>query len=137
MDVNCLFCRIVAGELPSRRVYADDAAVAFLDLAPFHRGHTLVVPRTHVVDLLDGSGSMASLGPAIDATARMLVDRFDADGLNLVSSAGAVAGQEVQHLHVHLIPRYADHPGGPAVFDTDTDHSAEALDAVHRQITGS
>lgn len=133
---SCVFCRIVAGELPSRQVHADDAAVAFLDLAPFHRGHTLVVPRAHVVDLLDGPGTLAALGPAVDATAALLVDRLGADGINLFSSAGAVAGQEVPHLHLHLVPRYADRPGVRALFDRDADDSAEALDAVHRKLTG-
>lgn len=133
---ECVFCKIISGDLPSRQVHADDVAVAFLDLAPFHRGHTLVVPREHVVDVLDGPGTMAALGPAIDVTSRLLVDRLAADGLNVVSSAGRVAGQEVFHLHVHLVPRYASCPGGPALFDRDADDSAAALDAVHQQILG-
>lgn len=135
-DSGCLFCKIINGELPSRQVHADDTAVAFLDVAPFHRGHTLVVPRDHLVDVLDGPGTLAALGPAIDTAGRLLVDRLDADGLNLFSSAGSVAGQEVFHLHVHLVPRYASRPGARAVFDRDADDSAEALDAVHRQILG-
>ena len=108
---DCIFCRIVAGEIPSRQVYADDEAVAFLDVGPWQRGHTLVVPREHVADLLSDPPMLARIGPAVDATARLLVDRLGADGLNLLSSARPVAGQEVFHLHVHLVPRYADRPG--------------------------
>ncbi len=136
-DQSCLFCGIVAGRVPSRQVYADDAAVAFLDINPFHRGHTLVVPRDHVVDLLDGPGTLAELGPAIDRTARLLSSRLDAAGLNLFSSAGAVAGQEVFHLHVHLVPRYPEHPGAAGMLERDADASAEALDEVHRVLTGA
>jgi histidine triad (HIT) family protein len=110
-DPDCLFCRIVAGEIPSRQVYSDDHAVAFLDIGAWHRGHTLVVPRRHVPDLVTGDPALAEIAPAIDTVARLLVDRLHADGLNLMSSAQAVAGQEIFHLHVHLIPRYADSPG--------------------------
>ncbi|MGI8458660.1 MAG: HIT family protein [Propionibacteriaceae bacterium] len=131
--MSCLFCAIVAGEVASRQVYADDRAVAFLDLQPWHRGHTLVVPRRHVHDLLDGKPSLAEIGPAIDATARLLVDRLGADGLNLLSSARPTAGQEVFHLHVHLIPRYADTPGLRYLITPNAVEEAE-LDAVQAQI---
>jgi histidine triad (HIT) family protein len=110
-DPDCLFCRIVAGEIPSRQVYADDAAIAFLDINPWHAGHTLVIPRRHVADVTSEAAALPEIAPAIAATARLLVDRLGADGLNLLSSAGATAGQEVFHFHVHLVPRYADRPG--------------------------
>ena len=109
--MSCLFCRIVAGEIPSRIVYSDDVAIAFLDIAPFHPGHTLVIPRRHVDGLLDDPTALAEIAPAISATAALLSERLEADGINLLGNTGAVAGQEVFHLHVHLIPRYADRPG--------------------------
>ena len=120
-DPDCIFCRIVAGEVPSRQVHADGEAVAFLDVAPWQRGHTLVVPRRHVVDLLTDPPMLARIGPAIDATARLLVQRLAADGLNVLSSAKPAAGQDVFHLHVHLIPRYADRPGLAALRPADPD----------------
>jgi histidine triad (HIT) family protein len=134
--VSCVFCAVVAGEVPSRRVHEDEHAVAFLDLAPLHRGHTLVVPRRHVDSLLDGPPVMAEIGACVDATARLLVDRLGADGLNLVSSAGPVAGQEVPHLHVHLLPRYAAAPGLAHLLGTRAEASDADLDAVHAQLTG-
>ena len=130
--MDCLFCRIVAGEVPSRQVYADDAAIAFLDISPWHVGHTLVVPRRHVSDLLAGPGVLAEIAGAIDATSALLVDRLGADGLNLLSSAGATAGQEVFHLHVHLVPRYAHRPG---LRELMTREAAVDLDEVHRRLT--
>lgn len=135
-DQDCVFCKIISGEFPSRRVYEDDHAIAFLDLQPWHRGHTLVVPRAHVTSVVEGAPVMAQLGPAIDACARLLVDRLGADGLNLSSSAGAVAGQEVFHLHVHLIPRYADAPGLRNLINPQPAEPAE-LDAVLAQINGA
>jgi histidine triad (HIT) family protein len=110
-DDSCIFCAIVAGRVPSWQVYADEHAVAFLDVSPWHRGHTLVVPRRHIPDLVTGAPALAEIAPAVDAVARLLTRRLAADGLNLLSSAGPVAGQEVRHLHIHVIPRYADEPG--------------------------
>jgi histidine triad (HIT) family protein len=133
--VSCIFCAIVAGEIPSRRVHSDEHAVAFLDLAPLHRGHTLVVPRRHVDSLLDGDPAMAEIGDCVDATARLLVDRLDADGLNVVSSAGRVAGQEVFHLHVHLLPRYAEAPGLAHLLGAREGATDAELDAVHARLT--
>ncbi|MFT3831736.1 MAG: HIT family protein [Micropruina sp.] len=115
----CLFCSIVAGDIPARRIYQDDRAVAFLDINPWKRGHTLVIPRRHVDDVLDADEALTEIAPAIASTSRLLVERLGADGLNLLSNAGAVAGQEVFHLHVHLVPRYADDPGLRTLFDRD------------------
>jgi histidine triad (HIT) family protein len=131
---DCLFCKIVSGAIPSRRIYEDDHAVAFLDIGAWHRGHSLVVPRRHVPDLVTGEPSLSDISPAIDAVARMLVDRLAADGINLLSSTGSVAGQEVFHLHVHLVPRYAAEPGLDKMI-TRAPVSAEELDAVYRQIS--
>ena len=132
-DPTCLFCRIVAGEIPSRQVYADDAAVAFLDLEPLKTGHTLVVPREHVSDALAGPQVLAAIAPAIAATGRLLQDKLKATGMNIVSNVGADAGQSVFHLHVHLVPRYADDPG----MSTLLVRAAETdLDAVAARISG-
>lgn len=109
--MDCLFCRIVAGEIPSRQVYADEAAIAFLDINPWHVGHTLVIPRRHLEDLTSDPAGLPEIAPAIAATSKLLIERLGADGLNLLSSVGATAGQEVFHLHVHLVPRYAHRPG--------------------------
>lgn len=133
-DPSCIFCKIIVGDIPSRQVYADDKAVAFLDVGPWSRGHTLVIPREHVADLVTDPPQLSAIGPAIDATARLLVDKLHADGLNLLSSAKPVAGQEVFHLHVHLIPRYADKPGLRNLIGPDPKAAAD-LDAVHAEIT--
>lgn len=131
---DCLFCKIVSGVIPSRRIYEDDHAVAFLDIGAWHRGHSLVVPRRHVPDLISGEPSLSDISPAIDAVARMLIGKLAADGINLLSSTGSVAGQEVFHLHVHLVPRYAAEPGLDKMINR-TPVSAEELDAIYQQIS--
>lgn len=108
---DCLFCRIVEGTVPSTKVYEDADAYAFLDIAPFKAGHTLVVSKTHVPDALADAGVLASLAPAISTVGALLTERLGASGLNILTNVGEVAGQSVFHLHVHLIPRYADDPG--------------------------
>jgi histidine triad (HIT) family protein len=133
-DPSCLFCRIVAGEVPSRQIYADEHAVAFLDIGAWHRGHSLVVPRRHVPDLVTGPRVLPEIAPAVDAVARLLVRTLAADGVNVLSSAGAVAGQEVFHLHVHVVPRYADEPGLARLVTHDPVPDGE-LDSVHAQVT--
>ena len=130
---DCIFCKIVAGDIPSRGVYSDDQAYAFLDLAPWHRGHSLVVPRRHVPDLITADHALTEIAPAVDAVARLLVERLSADGVNVVSSSGAAAGQEVFHLHVHVVPRYADDPGLRLLVNPTPTLDSE-LDAVHRRI---
>lgn len=131
--MTCVFCMIVAGEIPSRQVYADDQAIAFLDINPWHVGHTLVVPRRHVDDLLAEDDALAEIAPAISATARLLADTLATDGMNLLSNNGMVAGQEVFHFHVHLVPRFSHRPG---LADLTIRERNIDLDRVHRQILG-
>lgn len=131
--MTCLFCRIAAGEVPARQVYIDDSAIAFLDINPWHVGHTLVIPRRHVDDLFGEPEALTEMAPAINATARLLRQRLAADGLNLIHSSGSAAGQEVFHLHVHLVPRYVRRPGLKELFVREPDVD---LDRVHRQLIG-
>jgi histidine triad (HIT) family protein len=134
--MDCLFCGIVAGEVPARQIYADDAAIAFLDIQPWHRGHTLVIPRRHVADLLQQPPALTEIATAIETVSRLLVDRLEADGLNLLVNTGAVSGQEVFHLHAHLVPRYYERPGIRRLIDRDP-RAGEDLDTLHAQLTGA
>lgn len=134
--MDCLFCAIVAGDVASRQIYADDHAIAFLDIAPWHRGHTLVVPRRHVPDVLDQSGVLGEIAPAVEHVSQLLVDRLGADGLNLLTNNRPVSGQEVFHLHMHLIPRYARRPGMRGLLERDPDAGAD-LDALCEHLAGA
>lgn len=112
--MNCLFCDIVAGEIPSDLVVEDETGVVFLDLHPKQPGHALVVPRRHVADLADDAQAFVEVAPLVARTATLVQQRLGADGVNLVVNSGAAAGQEVAHLHVHVVPRYATAPARTA-----------------------
>jgi histidine triad (HIT) family protein len=110
-DPDCLFCKIVGGEIPSTRVDEDDRTVAFMDINPATRGHLLVVPREHAVDLLEvPAADLDACGRMAQRLARRAMDRLGADGVNLLNSCRPAAWQTVFHFHVHVIPRYADDP---------------------------
>lgn len=108
---QCLFCRIVAGEIPSKQVYADDRAFAFLDIQPWQEGHTLVVPRRHVDHALVDAQVLSELAPAVLAVSSILRERLGATGFNVLTNVGPDSGQEVFHAHIHVLPRHAGAPG--------------------------
>ncbi len=110
-DPDCLFCKIVAGEIPSTRVAEDADTVAFMDINPATRGHALVVPRRHTADLLEiGDADLAACTAMARRVAARAKDVLGADGVNLLNCCGAAAWQTVFHFHVHVVPRYADDP---------------------------
>ena len=105
--MSCVFCAIVAGEAPAVRIYEDDDYLAILDIRPFTRGHTLVVPKRHTVDLTDTPpetvADMAKIGQRIARAARQ--SGLHADGNNVVINDGKPAFQSVFHIHLHVLPR--------------------------------
>lgn len=106
MAAPCVFCAIAAGREPASVVWEGALALAFMDLRQPTPGHVLVIPRAHIPDLLsldDGTG--AALMAGVARVARAVADAFAPDGLNLWQSTGAAAGQEVFHLHLHVLPR--------------------------------
>jgi histidine triad (HIT) family protein len=110
-DPDCLFCKIVAGEVPAARVHEDERTVAFMDINPATRGHVLVVPREHAVDLLEvDPEDLAACARAAQVVARRQHERLSAAGVNLLNSCGRAAWQSVFHFHVHVIPRYEGDP---------------------------
>ena len=110
-DAECLFCKIIAGEVPSERVDEDERTVSFMDINPATRGHALVVPRVHSKDLREiDPEDLAAVAIAAQRLARKAVERFGSDGVNLLNSCGAAAWQTVFHFHMHVIPRYDEDP---------------------------
>ena len=110
-DPDCLFCKIVAGELPATIVDSDDRTVAFMDINPATRGHALVVPREHAPDLMAiGQEDLDACARAAQRLAHRAKDRLGADGVNLLNSCGAAAWQTVFHFHIHVVPRYDGDP---------------------------
>jgi histidine triad (HIT) family protein len=134
-DDDCLFCKIVAGEVPATRVREDDRTVAFMDINPATRGHLLVIPREHSKNLLEiGSEDLDACAAAAKELAALVSERLGADGVNVLNSCGRTAWQTVFHFHLHVIPRYAGDPlrlpWTPA--PGDRDEIAAAADALNR-----
>ena len=110
-DLDCIFCKILAGELPGTIVGEDERTVALMDINPATRGHVLVIPRTHSTDLLNiEEEDLRAVAVASQRQAVRAKERLGAEGVNLVNSCGALAWQTVFHFHIHVIPRYADDP---------------------------
>jgi histidine triad (HIT) family protein len=110
-EAECIFCRILAGDLPATIVDEDERTIAFMDIAPATRGHALVIPRAHAPDLLSvGTEDLCAVAVAARRLAARARERLGADGINLLNSCGAAAWQTVFHFHVHVIPRYHDDP---------------------------
>jgi len=104
---DCIFCKIAIGKILAHKVYEDDLVMAFLDVAHFTKGHTLIIPKGHYADLLDTPDEIvAKMAVLAKDLAANYKPTLSADGFNVKSNSGEVAGQEVMHYHVHLIPRY-------------------------------
>ena len=110
-DPDCIFCKIVAGDLPATIVAQDERTVSFMDINPATRGHALVIPRRHARDLLEiEPDELQAVAVAAQRLAKRVHDRLGADGINLINSCGPLAWQTVFHFHVHVIPRYEGDP---------------------------
>jgi histidine triad (HIT) family protein len=137
MSEDCIFCQIVAGDIPGRTVYEDDTVLAFLDANPLSPGHTLVIPKAHHERLNDTPADVAAevlstlheLVPAVEAA-------VDAPASTVAFNNGEVAGQEVPHVHGHIIPRFDDDGGRPihALVNDRPDLSDDELDAIESDI---
>ena len=103
---DCIFCRIVKGEIPSAKVYEDDGCYAFLDIGPLSWGHTLVIPKKHYEHVTEmPAAELAALMSVVPKLAAAVIRATDAEGLNVLQNNGRVAHQFVPHVHFHVIPR--------------------------------
>jgi histidine triad (HIT) family protein len=110
-DPDCIFCKIIAGELPGTIIDQDERTISFMDIAPATRGHALVIPRTHARDLLSiDPDDLQAVALAAQRLALHAKERLGADGVNLLNACGAAAWQTVFHFHIHVIPRYSGDP---------------------------
>ena len=111
MAEDCLFCKVVAGEVPAQLVDEDEHTVAFMDINPATRGHALVVPRTHSTDLIEiPDEDLEWTMLAARRLTRMIDEALSPDGFNILNSCRPAAWQTVFHYHLHVIPRYDDDP---------------------------
>jgi histidine triad (HIT) family protein len=111
MSDDCIFCKIVAGELPATKIHEDERTVAFMDISPATRGHLLVIPRAHARDVLEiPAEDLEACARSAQLLAQRVKERLGADGVNILNSCGPAAWQTVFHFHLHVIPRYDDDP---------------------------
>jgi histidine triad (HIT) family protein len=104
---DCVFCKIVAGDIPCFKLYEDEHTLAFMDINPASRGHALVIPKTHSPSLFEApGGDLSAMMATARKVGRAIQSTLNPDGLNLVQANGPGAAQSVFHLHVHVLPRY-------------------------------
>ena len=107
MKNDCIFCAIAAGEIPCFKVYEDELVLAYLDINPFSKGHTLVIPKRHSAGLLDTDDqTLADVIARVKKVAAQVKAKLGCDGFNVVQNNGEAAGQTVRHLHFHVVPRW-------------------------------
>ena len=105
----CIFCKIINGEIPSKKVYEDDYVVAILDISQATKGHTLVLPKKHFSNLLEiDNVYYLMVMMVVKELSAKIVNNLGAEGVNILNNCGEAAGQTVMHFHVHIIPRYKD-----------------------------
>lgn len=134
-DVNCIFCKIASGEIPSKTLYEDENFRVILDLGPATKGHALIIPKEHHKDLYElpeeTAGEVMKLAKKM---ADRMTERLGCGGFNLVQNNGDLAGQTVYHFHMHMIPRYqAD---GQKIGWKPQEVSQEELEEIKNIIVG-
>jgi len=108
MNTDCLFCKIIAGEIPSAKVYEDEHSFAFLDLHPVNIGHTLVVPKAHHVNLYETPDeTLSHIAVVVKKLSIAIKTAVNAQGINIEMNNDPVAGQVIFHTHIHIIPRFS------------------------------
>lgn len=132
---DCIFCKIAAGEIPSKTLYEDEKFRVILDLGPATKGHALILPKAHAANLFElpetAAAEVMVLAKKIANTMR---ERLACDGLNLVQNNGEAAGQTVNHFHLHMIPRYEG--DGQKIGWVPNEATQEELEAIRQEITG-
>lgn len=132
MKNDCIFCAIAAGEIPCFKVYEDELVLAYLDINPFAKGHTLVIPKKHSAGLLDTDDeTLAVVVSRVKKVAAHLKAALGCDGFNIMQNNGEAAGQTVRHVHFHIVPRWT---GDDASSFVNRPGDMEALKALAEQV---
>lgn len=132
--MNCIFCKIVAGEIPCYKLYEDEIVLAFLDISQATKGHTLIVPKKHYDNMLEcDDETLLHLMKVAKRLGNKIVRNLGANGMNVLTNINEVAGQTVKHFHVHLLPRYDDNDGLKMEF-INSNPSSEILTTLLNEI---
>lgn len=136
---DCIFCKIINGEIPSAKVFENEHVLAFLDISQVSKGHTLVIPKVHKANVFELTPEIAQhIFEAVPAIANSIKKEFNPIGLNLLQNNGEHAGQSVFHFHLHLIPRYGKGDGFGIVWKShENQYSGEDLKQIASTISQS
>lgn len=136
---DCIFCKIIDGEIPSAKVYEDDKVYAFLDISQVTKGHTLVIPKTHTKNIYETPPEVAmELFARVPQIANAIKAVYNPIGMNLLNNNEEPADQSVFHLHIHIIPRYGDGDGYSSNWTIHADdYTPEDLQQIARRISES
>ena len=130
----CIFCDIIAGKIPSSKVYEDNDVMAILDISQVTYGHTIVMPKKHVKNILEADEeTVCRCMKAVHTLSRQIVERTGAKGCNILNNCNEVAGQSVDHLHFHIIPRYSKDDACQFIFN---ESAPQDLNEVAKTIRG-
>lgn len=134
---DCIFCKIIDGDIPSAKVYEDDYVYAFLDISQVTKGHTLVIPKLHTKNIYETPPEVASeLFARIPAITSAIKKAYQPIGMNLLNNNEKPADQSVFHLHIHIIPRYGKDDGYSSRWEVHTDeYSQEQLHQIAKDIS--
>jgi histidine triad (HIT) family protein len=136
-DEQCIFCKIVRGDIPCAKVFENEHVLAFLDISQVTKGHTLVIPKVHKKDLYELTPEIAGhLFEAVPGIAQAIKEQFEPAGLNILNNNGEAAGQTVFHYHMHLLPRYGEGDGFGAVWKShQSEYTPEDLQSIASTIS--
>jgi histidine triad (HIT) family protein len=129
---ECIFCKIINGDIPAAKVFENEHVYAFLDISQVTKGHTLVIPKIHKENIYELTPEIAkNLFEVVPAITNAIKSQLDPIGLNVVNNNGELAGQSVFHFHLHLIPRYGKGDGFGAVWKTNnSEYTSEDLKKI-------
>ncbi|MGP4073423.1 HIT family protein [Piscibacillus sp. B03] len=132
---DCIFCKIIDGEIPSAKIYEDEHVYAFLDISQVTEGHTLVIPKNHQQDIYELDEETASnLFKAVPKVANAIKAAYEPKGMNMLNNNGSFADQSVFHFHLHLIPRYDENDGFKSKWTVWEESSPEKLEEIAKKI---
>ena len=130
---NCIFCKIIRGELPCYKIYEDEKVLAFLDLHPLSQGHTLVIPKKHAQDIFEiEPEELKQLILVVQKLSRIIMEKLGAQGINILQRNKTGAGQEVSHMHFHIVPRF---DGDSVALPPESGYKEEDIKNIHERLT--
>lgn len=134
-DENCIFCKIAAGDIPSKTIYEDEQFRVIMDINPATKGHALILPKEHYANLYEIPEEVAADAMKLaKKLAKKMTDALECDGFNVVQNNGEVAGQTVFHFHMHLIPRYKNDGNEEKICWNHLELSDSELEEIHQKL---